>query len=67
MGLNTFLPGNWSSKSVEFDGDSRRILTLRYGWTDHGGLANTVAVYVLFSILPSNQLLGLKEIKAWRY
>jgi len=25
---------------LEFVGDSRRILTLRYGWTDHGRLVN---------------------------
>ena len=33
--------------SLEFVGDSRRILTLRYGWTDHGGLVKVVEVLLL--------------------
>ena len=36
--VNDRLPGHRSSKSLEFDGDCCRILTLRYGWTDRGGL-----------------------------
>ncbi len=27
---------------MEFVGDSGRILTLRYGWTDHGGMAKQI-------------------------
>ena len=35
---NDLLAGPWSFKSLEFVGDSRRDLTLRYGWTEYGGL-----------------------------
>ena len=56
-------PGPWSYKSLDFDGDSGRILTLRYGWTDHGGLVTLVALsHVPAYIMIAEKALHLNQL-----
>ena len=53
---------------LEFVGDSRRILTLRYGWTDHGRLVNQprkfsflLTTYNIKTLTPGNLDIGLSR------
>ena len=59
LGVGTLFIEPGSFKSLEFDGDSRGILTLRYGWTDHGGLVTRGSLVQIQSSRPYN-LEGLR-------